>query len=106
MLDRHDRVAQEHAALRRVHDREEFLRCLRAEARAVAAVADRLCDAVGTAIHFRKDGCKEGGAGGAQLSFLWAVVLLAVDTEGLADVLLFLRNVVLEFGRFALRQEA
>ena len=106
VLDRHDRVAQEHAALRALHDREEVLRCLRTEARAVAAIADRLCDAVGAAVDLREDRGEERRAGGAELAALRAVVLAAVYTEGLADVLLLLRDVVLEFGRFALREEA
>ena len=106
MLDRHDRVAQEHAALRAVHDREEFLCRLRAEARTLAAVADWLRDAVGAAVDLRKDGGEQCRAGGAELAALWAVVLAAIDTEGLADVLFLLRDVVLEFGRFALREEA
>ena len=105
VLDRHDRVAQEHAA-RALHDREEVLRRLRAEARAVAAVADRLCDAVGAAVDLREDRGEERRAGGAELATLRAVVLAAVYAEGLADVLLLLRDVVLEFGRFALREEA
>ena len=106
MLDRHDRVAQEHAALCLVHDGEEVLRRLRAEAGAVAAVADRLCDAVGAAVDLRKDGGEERRAGGAELAVLRAVMLPAVDPEGLADVLLLLRDVVLQFGWFALREEA
>ena len=106
VLDRHDRVAQEHAALRALHDREEVLRCLRTEARAVAAVADRLCDAVGAAVDLREDRGEERRAGGAQLAALRAVVFAAVYAEGLADVLLLLRDVILEFGRFALREEA
>ena len=106
VLDRHDRVAQEHTALRALHDGEEVLRRLRSEARAVAAVADRLCDAVGAAIHLREDGREECGAGRAELALLRAVVLFAVYAEGLADILLFLRDVVLQFGRFALREEA
>lgn len=105
VLDRHDRVAQEHAA-RALHDREEVLRRLRPEARAVAAVADRLCDAVGAAVDLREDRGEERRAGGAELAALRAVVLAAVYAEGLADVLLLLRDVVLEFGRFALREEA
>ena len=106
VLDRHDRVAQEHSALRAVHDREELLRRLRTEARAVAAVTDGFRDAVGAAIHLGKDGRKESRAGGAELALLRAVVLLAVYAEGLADVLFLLRDVVLDLGRFALRQEA
>ena len=106
VLDRHDRVAQEHATLCALHDREELLRRLRTKARAVAAVTDRLCDAVGAAVDLRKDGGEQCRAGGAELAALWAVVLAAIDTEGLADVLFLLRDVVLEFGRFALREEA
>ena len=106
MLDRHDRVAQEHATLCALHDREELLRRLRTKARAVAAVTDRLCDAVGAAVDLREDGREERCAGGAELAVLRAVVLPAVDAEGLTDILLLLRDVVLEFGRFALREEA
>ena len=106
MLDRHDRVAQKHTALRAVHDGKELLRCLRAETRALTAIADRLGDAVGTAVDLRKDGGEECRAGGAEFAFLWAVVLFAVYAEGLTDVLLFLRNVVLQFGWLALRKEA
>ena len=91
MLDRHDRVAQEHAALCLVHDGEEVLRRLRAEAGAVAAVADRLCDAVGAAVDFRKDGCEQRRAARAELAAVLLVMLAAVYTESLADVLLFLR---------------
>ena len=105
VLDRHDRVAQEHAA-RALHDREEVLRRLCPETRAVAAVADRLCDAVGATVDLREDCGEERRAGGAELAALRAVVLAAVYAEGLADVLLLLRDVVLEFGRFALREEA
>ena len=106
VLDCHDRVSQEHAALRAVHDGEEVLRRLCPEAWAVAAIADRLRDAIGTAIDLRKDGCEKRRAGGAELAALRTVVLIAVYAEGFADVLLLLRNVVLEFGRLALRQEA
>ena len=106
VLDRHDRVAQEHTALRAVHDRKEVLRRLCTEARALAAIADRLGDAVGTAVDLRKDGGEECRAGGAELAFFWTVVLFAVYAEGLTDVLLFLRNVVLQFGWLALRKEA
>ena len=106
VLDRHDRVAQEHAALRAVHDGEEFLCRLCAEARTVAAVADRLRDAIGAAVDLRKDGGEQCRAGGAELAALWAVVLAAIDTEGLADVLFLLRDVVLQFGGLALREEA
>ena len=106
VLDCHDRVAQEHAALRTPHDGEELLRRLCTEARAVTAVADRLRNAVGAAVDLREDGREERRAGRAELAALRAVVLAAVYAEGLADVLLLLRNVVLEFGRFALREEA
>jgi len=106
VLDRHDRVAQEHAALRALHDGEEVLCRLCTEARAVTAVADRLRNAVGAAVDLREDGREERRAGRAELAALRAVVLAAVYAEGLADVLLLLRNVVLEFGRFALREEA
>ena len=104
--DRHDGVAQEHAALGAVHNGEEFLRRLRAETRTVAAVADRLCDAVGTTIHLCKDGGEERGAARAELPVPAAVMIFAVDAEGLADVLLLLRDVVFKFWRFALREEA
>ena len=106
MLDRHDRVAQEHAALRLIHDGEEFLRCLRTKAGAVAAVTDRLGDAVGAAVDLCEDGGEERRAGGAKLAVLRIMVLPAVDPKGLADVFLFLRDVVLQFGWFALREEA
>ena len=105
VLDRHDGVAQEHSALRGLHDREEILRRLRTEARTVAAVTDRLRDAVGAAIHFRKHGREQCRAGGAELAVLRLVMLRAVDGEGLADVLLLLRDVILQLGRLALRQE-
>ena len=105
VLDRHDGVAQEHPALRGLHDREEILRRLRTEARTVAAVADRLRDAVGAAIHFRKHGREQCRAGGAELAVLRLVMLRAVDGEGLADVLLFLRDIILQLGRLALRQK-
>ena len=106
VLDRHDRVAQEHAALRAVHDGEEVLCRLRAEARAVAAITDRLRDAVGTSIDFREDGGEKCRAGGAEFAALRIVMLTAVNAEGLADVLLLLRNVVLEFRWFTLWEEA
>ena len=106
VLDRHDRVAQEHAALRALHNREEVLRRLRAEARTVAAVTDRFRDAVRAAVDLREDRSEERRAGGAEFAALRAVVLAAVYAEGLADVLLLLRDVVLEFGWFALREEA
>ena len=106
VLNCHDGVAQEHAALRALHDREEFLRCFRAETRTVAAVTDGLRDSIGAAIHLRKDGCEECRTGGAQFPFFRTVVFLAVNAEGLADVFFFLRDVVLEFGWLALREEA
>ena len=105
VLDRHDGVAQEHPALRGLHDREEILRRLRTEARTVAAVTDRLRDAVGAAIHFRKHGREQCRAGGAELAVLRLVMLRAVDGEGLANVLLLLRDVILQLGRLALRQK-
>ena len=105
VLDRHDGVAQEHPALRGLHDREEILRRLRTEARTVAAVTDRLRDAVGAAIHFRKHGREQCRAGGAELAVLRLVMLRAVDGEGLANVLFLLRNVILQLGRLALRQK-
>ena len=105
VLDRHDGVAQEHPALRGLHDREEILRRLRTEARTVAAVTDRLRDAVGAAIHFRKHGREQCRAGGAELAVLRLVMLRAVDGEGLANVLLLLRDIILQLGRLALRQE-
>ena len=105
VLDRHDGVAQEHPALRGLHDREEILRRLRTEARTVAAVTDRLRDAVGAAIHFRKHGREQCRAGGAELAVLRLVMLRAVDGKGLANVLFLLRNVILQLGRLALRQE-
>ena len=106
VLDCHDRVAQEHTALRAVHDGKELLRCLRTETRAVAAVTDRFRDAVGAAVDLCKDGGEQCRAGGAELAALRTVVLPAVYAEGLTDVFLFLRNVVLEFGRLTLREEA
>ena len=106
VADRHDGVAQEHAALGAAHDGEEVLRCLCPEARAVAAVADRLRDAVGAAVDLREDGSEECGAGGAELAVFGIVMLPAIDAEGLADVLLLLRDVVLELGRLTLREEA
>lgn len=105
VLDRHDGVAQEHPALRGLHDREEILRRLRTETRTVAAVTDRLRDAVGAAIHFRKHGREQCRAGGAELAVLRLVMLRAVDGEGLANVLFLLRNVILQLGRLALRQK-
>ena len=105
VLDCHDGVAQEHPALRGLHDREEILRRFRTEARTVAAVTDRLRDAVGAAIHFRKHGREQCRAGGAELAVLRLVMLRAVDGEGLADVLLLLRDIILQLGRLALRQE-
>ena len=105
VLDRHDGVAQEHPALRGLHDREEILRRLRTEARTVAAVTDRLRDAVGAAIHFRKHGREQCRAGGAELAVLRLVMLRAVDGKGLANVLFLLRDVILQLGRLALRQE-
>lgn len=106
VLDRHDRVAQEHAALCSTHDGEELLRRLCAEARTVAAIADRLRDTVGAAVDLCKDGGEQRRAGRAELARLRAVMFLAVDAEGLADVLFFLRDVVFEFGWLALREEA
>lgn len=106
VLDGHDGMAQEHSALRALHDGQEFLRRLRAETRAVAAVADRLCNAVGAAVDFRKDGCEQRRAARAELVALLLMMFAAVYTESLADVLLFLRDVVLDLGRFALRKEA
>ena len=106
VLDRHDRVAQEHTALRAVHDGKEVLRRLCTEARALAAVADRFRDAVGAAVDLCKDGGEQCRAGRAELAALRTVVLSAVYAEGLADVFLFLRNVILKFGRLTLREEA
>lgn len=106
VLDGHNGMAQEHSALRALHDGQELLRCLRAETRAVAAVADRLCNAVGAAVDFRKDGCEQRRAARAELAAVLLVMLAAVNAEGFADVFLFLRDVVLNFGRFALREEA
>ena len=53
----HHGVAQEHALLRGAHDVQEVSGLMRAEAlnRTVAAVADRFCDAVRTAVHPRHD---------------------------------------------------
>ena len=105
VLDRHDGVAQEHPALRGLHDREEILRRLRTETRTVTAVADWLRDAVGAAIHFRKHGREQCRAGGAELAVLRLVMFRAVDGEGLANVLFLFRNVILQLGRLALRQK-
>ena len=106
MLDRHDGVAEQHAALRSLHDREELPRRLWPETRTVAAVADRLRDAVRTAVDFGKDGREERRTVRAELVAALFVMFAAVYAEGFADVFLFLRDVVLNFGRFALREEA
>ena len=106
VLDRHDRVAQEHSTLCGLHDCKEVLCCLRTEARAVAAVADRLCDAIGTAVNLCEDGGEKCRAGRTEFAVFRLVVLCTVDAEGLADVLLLLRDVVLQLGRLAFRQEA
>ena len=105
VLDRHDRVAQQHALLVRRHDLAEFDVLALREARVFAAVADRLCDAVGAAVDLRKDGREQRRAARAELAAVLLMMFAAVYTESLADVLLFLRDVVLDLGRFALREE-
>ena len=106
MLDRHDRVAQQHALLVRRHDLAEFDVLTLREAWAFAAVADRLRDAVGTAVHLHQHGGKERRALGAQLVALRAVLLVTVDAERLLDVRLFLWNIVLDFRLLLLGQES
>lgn len=101
----HDGVAQEHARRHAVHEGKEILGLLRTEAWAVTAVADRLRDAVRTAIHLRHDGCEECRALRAELVAGRAVMLVAVHAERLSDVRFFLRNVVLDLYRLSFRQK-
>ena len=105
VFDGHDGMTQEHALARRVHDLEELLRLLRAEARALAADADRLRDAVRAAVHLRHDRRQECRALRAELVARRAVMAVAVDAERLADIRLLLRDIILDLYRFLLRQE-
>ena len=106
VLEGHDGMAQEHAGAGGVHDGQEVVGLLGAEAGTVATVADGFGDAVGAAVHLGHDRGQQGRALGAQLVAGGVVVLVAIDAEGLADIGLFLRDVVLYLGGLALRQEA
>ena len=86
---------------------QELLRLLGAEAlhRAVTAVADRLRDAIGAAVHLRHDRGQKGLALRAEFIARCLVMAVAVDAESLSDGGLFFRHVVLYFYRFPFRQE-
>ena len=106
VLESHDGMAQEHAGAGGVHDLQEVMGLLGAKAGPVAAVADGLGDAIGAAVHLGHDRGEKGCALGAELVAFCVVMLVAINAEGLADIGLFLRDVVLYLGGLALRQEA
>ena len=107
VLDSHHRMGKEHALLGAVHDGHEFLCLLGAKAHnsPVAAVADGLGDAVGTAVHLSHYRSQKCCALGAELVVFGVMMFVAVEAEGFFDVFFFLRNIVFDFYRLALGQK-
>ena len=101
MLECHHGMREEHAALRGIHDVQEFLGRCCSEAGAVTTVADWLCDAVGTAVHLRHNRCQKCRAFWAERSLFGIVVLVAVKPKGFFNIFLLIGNVVFDFRRLA-----
>ena len=97
MLDGQNRMAQQHAGLAGGHDLAELLVGRIAKAGHFAAVADRLRDAVRTAVHFRHDRCQQSCAFRTEFVAGRVMMAVAVYAEGFADRGLFLRNIILYF---------
>nr|DAF62716.1 MAG TPA: hypothetical protein [Myoviridae sp. ctMnh10] len=90
----HERMRQEHAETAGLHDGQKFFGLLFAEADAVTAIADGLCNAVGAARYLGHDGHQERLAFGAELIARCIVVFMTIDGEALLDVRFFLRDIV------------
>ena len=90
----HERMRQEHAETAGLHDGQKFFGLLLAEADAVTAIADGLCNAVGAARYLGHDGHQERLAFGAELIARCIVVFMTIDGEALLDVRFFLRDIV------------
>ena len=94
VLGSHHRMLHEHLVLAFLKDVEELLH-IRSEALYIAHLADGLClGTVGAGLHLGHDAEQEGIALVAEMTLLCAVILIAVDTEGFLDILLFLGNIV------------
>ena len=90
----HERMRQEHAETAGLHDGQKFFGLLFAEADAVTAIADGLCNAVGATRYLGHDGHQERLAFGAELIARCIVVFMTIDGEAFLDVRFFLRDIV------------
>ena len=96
-------MAQQHTGLAGGHDLAELLVGRIAKAGHFAAVADRLRDAVRTAVHFRHDRCQQSCAFRTEFVAGRVMMAVAVYAEGFADRGLFLRNIILYFRLLSFR---
>ena len=92
MLEAHHRVSQQHTLAGAGHNVHKFLVLLRAEAHNLATVADWLGNTIWAAVNLGHNGGQKGSTLWTKLVAAGVVMLVAIYTEGLFNIGLFLGN--------------